>query len=436
MSANSSEIQVVAINGKQFVSGLVWEPLKDKNYMREAREIGKRESMDIVAIRKGLMAQAGFVKKGNGVNKGMYSLASALAGQIKRESWIGAFLLPNAQYALVAVHNGLIVPEYDLISDRLTVMQRLKELDSQTRVMAFDSAFHPDDFNHRGSALDIEVLLKPELIRKEYALKQLTFGLTRREIIQLSVLLVIFVVLCIGYTQWQAYQEREALRIAQLMEAKRLKELEELNARAGAELTAQALEHSWADQPSIADFLGSCQTTLDGLPLSVGGWMIEAGSCTPMAVESVYQRAGTTTFNDLVHASRDRFANPPELLAGSDRARLRDDMKMGAGGDDELVAFEHLQADFMSHFQRLDLKPEINTVAVVVPPPAPMPGGETPPPPPVPDWQQFSFTLTSTYRPQDLFSDLGLRGVRLTEISVVRTGAELAWSVKGDIYAR
>lgn len=435
MSANSSDIQVVAINGNQFVSGLVWEPLKDKNYMREAREIGKRESMDIVAIRKGLMAQAGFVKKGNGVNKGMYSLASALAGQIKLDSWIGAFLLPNNQYALVAVHNGLIVPEYDLISDRLPVMQRLKELDSQTKVMAFARAFHPEDFNHRGDPLDIEELLKPEVIRKEYALKQLTFGLTNRELIRLGVLLGFVVVLGIVYMQWQAYQEREAIRIAQLVEAKRLKELEELSARAGAELTAQALEHPWADQPGVDDFVGSCQTTLDGLPLSVGGWMIEAGFCTAESVESVYQRTGKTTFNDFMHASKGRFATPPELLAGSDRAKLREEMKMGAGGDDELLPFERLQADFTSHLQRLDLKAEISTVPVVIPPPAPLPGGETPPPPPVPDWQQFSFSLTSKYSPHDLFSGLGLQGIRLTEISVVRQGTELTWSVKGDIYA-
>jgi len=428
--------KTVSINGKDFVSGLVWEPLKQRAYMREAREIGKREQMDIVAIRLGFMAQAGFVKKDNGVTKGMYSLASALAGQIKLDAWIGAFELPNGLYALVAVHNGLIVPDCDLIGDRLQVMNRLKEMDSQPKVMEFTKAFHPEDFDYRGTPLDIEEVLKPEVMRKEYALKQLTFGLTRRELIQVSIFALIVVGLIIGFTQWQAYQRREAQRIAQELEAQRQKALEELNARAGAEQTAQALQHPWADLPGVEDFLNGCQASLNALPLALGGWTFQTGICTPSTVESVYERTGKTTFNDFTTATHGRFPSPPALLEGGERAGLGDVITLGAGGDDELLPFERLQADFTSYLQQLNLKAAIVSVPVVVPPQPPLPGGVQPPPPPQPDWQQFSFELTTAYTPQYLFAGLNLKGLRLVEISVARTGAELAWTVKGNLYAR
>lgn len=432
---SGSEINIVKINGKSFVSGLVWEPLKQRAYMREAREIGKRESMDIVAIRLGFMAQAGFVKKDNGVAKGMYSLAASLAGQVKHDSWLGAFALPSGQYALVAVFNGLIVPGGDYVGDRLEVLYRLKEMDSQPNVMEFRELFAPDDFECRGRPLDIEELLKPEVLRKDYELKQLTFGLTKREFVQIGAFITILLGLAIGYGQWQDYKTREAVIAAKQAALKRQKELDDLNARAGAEQTVQALKHPWATLPAVVDFLNGCQAAIDSLPLSVGGWTFESALCTSTAFESVYGRSGKTTFNEFSQATKGRFPNPPVLMEGGDRAGLGDVVGMGAGGDDDLMPFEQLQADFTSYLQQLDLKADIAEVPVVVPPPPPLPGGETPPPAPRPDWKQFSFSLTSPYTPQYLFAGLNLKGIRLVEISVVRQGPQLSWSLKGEIYA-
>lgn len=431
-----SVISIIRINGNAFVSGLVWEPLKQRAYMKEAREIGKREAMDIVAIRPGFMAQAGFVKKGNGVDKGMYSLAAALAGQIKKEAWLGAFKLPNDEYALVAVFNGMIVSGCDFVGDREEVFNRLKEMDSQPKVMAFEQVYHPEDFNYRGSSLDIEALLKPQVLRKEYALKQLTFGLTRRELVQAGAVVASVLILAIGYVQWQQYQEREAAKEAQRRELKRQEALAELNRLAGAQQTVKALEHPWSKLPSVLQFITGCHAVIDSLPLAVGGWTFESSMCTPETTETVYERSGKTTFNDFTHATAERFTNPPVLKEGSERAGLADVVTLGAGGDDELLPYDQLQADFTSYLQKLDLKADILPVAVSLPTPPPLPGGEPAPALPVPDWKQFSFTLTSQYTPQYLFSGLNLQGVRLYEISVIRTGPELSWSLKGNLYAR
>jgi hypothetical protein len=431
----TSDIKIVSINGNNFVSGLVWEALVQRSYMREAREIGKREKMDIVAIRLGFMAQAGFVKKGNGVTKGMYSLAAALAGQIPHKSWIGAFALPDEQFALVAVYDGMIVSGCDLIADKETVLDRLREMDSQRSVMEFSKVFHPADVEYRGDPLDIEEVLVAKAMRKDYALKQLTFGLTKRELVQLGAGVTALLCLGLGYQQWDAYKTREAFKEAQRQEAARQKALAELNARAGAEQTVKALQHPWATQPGMVDFLNACQGAVNSLPLAMGGWTFESAKCTEASLETVYQRSGKTPFNSFVQAAQGRFAAPPALLEGGDKAMLGDQVSIGAGGDDELLPFEQLQADFTSYLQVLDLKATMVPVPVAIPPQPPLPGGAEAPPPLKPDWQQFSFTLTSPYAPLYLFAGLHLKGVRLTEISVVRTGPALSWSAKGDIYA-
>jgi len=434
----SSDISIVKINGKEFVAGLMWQPLsKPRSYMTEAREIGKRDAMDIVAIRLGLsMIQAGFVKKGNGVTKGMFSLASALAGQINQESWIGAFHLPNGMFALVAVHGGLIVPGCDVVGEMQDIKNLLLEKDSQRKIMEFDKVYHPVEFQYRGAPLDIEDILVPGAMRKEYALKQLTFGLTKREIINLSCSAVALLALVIGYIQWTDYQHREAVKEANRLEQVRLQKLAELNARAGADQPVQALQHPWATMPGIEDFLNGCQGAIDSLPLAIGGWTFESALCNAATVESVFARSGKTTFNDLIEATQGLFPAPPVLMDGAERAGLGDEIKLGAGGDDELLPFAVLQANFTTHMQKLDLKADIVEVPVAQPVIAALPGQEHAPPPPPPNWKKFSFSLTSPYTPKHIFFGMNLQGVRLAEVSVIRQGHQLSWSLKGEIYAR
>lgn len=432
-----SDISIVKINGKDFVSGLMWQPLsRPRSYMAEAREIGKRDSMDIVAIRLGLsMIQAGFVQKGNGVTKGMFSLASALAGQIREQSWIGAFLLPNGLYALVAVHGGLIVPGCDVIGQKDQIFNLLVEKDSQRRIMEFDKVYHPEDFGYRGAPLDIEDVLPAGAKLKDYALKPLTFGLTKREIITIGCTTLALVIALIGYSQWTDYQRQEAIKEAARLEADRLAKLAELNALAGAEQPVQALQHPWASIPGIEDFLNACQGAIDSQALSLGGWPFESALCNTAIIEPVYKRSGTT-FNDLIAAGEGRFPAPPVLMEGGERARFGDEIRLGVGGDDELSDFAVVQANFTSHMQKLELKAELVEVPAALPVPANLPGQEHLPPPPLPDWKTYSFSLTSPYTPKFIFAGLNLPGVRLVEMTVVREGHQLSWSIKGEIYAR
>src|SRR5262245_46682792 len=84
-------VQVVEINNRTFVSDLFWQPLSNaRNYMAEARSLGKKHEWDIVAVRRGTRVQAGFAPRKSAALKGMYSLAASLAAQLG-DSWLGAF---------------------------------------------------------------------------------------------------------------------------------------------------------------------------------------------------------------------------------------------------------------------------------------------------------------------------------------------------------
>lgn len=433
---------IISIHGKSFVSGLMWTPLSQpRAYMAEARAIGKRENMDIVAIRHGdSMIQAGFVAKGDGVTKGMYSLAATLAGQIHGESWIGAFLLPNGQYALVAVYGGLIVPGCDCVGDKEEIRNLLLEKDSQPRIMEFEKVYHPEDFDYRGQPFDVEDVLAPGSLKKEYALKQLTFGLSKKELMTIGCAVALVAMACIGYLLWTNHQARLAQEEAARQEQIRQQQLAELQAKSGADLQVKALEHPWASMPGNDDFLNGCLGAINSLPLAIGGWAFESSICTGATLETVYARTGGTTFGEFIAATHERFPAPPVLLEGGDRAGLGDEISLGAGGDDELLAADDVKTAFTSQLQQLELKAEFIEVAAPVALPATtadgLPGQESKAPPPAPDWKKYTFSFTTQYAPETIFSAPRLAGVRLTEISVNRSGIQLSWSIKGDIYAR
>lgn len=433
-----NDIKIIKINGKDFVSGLMWQPLqRQRAHMAEAREIGKKYGMDIVAIRPGAeMIQAGFVKKGNGVNKGMYSIASALAGNIQEESWIGAFELPDGNYALVAVHGGMIVPGCDAVGNKQDIRNLLIEKDSQRKVISFRKVFHPDDFNYRGENLDLEGLLRPKQLKADFRLKQLTFGLTKRELISAGCITIALSIGAVGYFQWAANQERLERQEAARQELLRQQQLADLAAKSASSPDAQALTHPWAAMPGIEDFLGGCQGGIDALPLSLGGWVFESAICTIETIETVYKQAPSATFEMFKAAAASRFPSPPVLLSGGDRAGLGDQITLGAGGDDELLLVEDMRSQFTSYFQRLNLPVEIIENAALAQALAePLPGQQEQPSPP-PAWKSFAFTITTDYAPETVFRGLSLQGVRLTEISVNKADVQLTWIIKGEIYAR
>ncbi|RTU84864.1 type 4b pilus protein PilO2, partial [Pseudomonas aeruginosa] len=117
IGSRGPDVSILSYHGNKFVSGLFWRPLSSqRQYMKEARKLGKEEHLDIVAIRHSpTVIQAGFVSKSQGAVKGMYSLASALSGQFEGD-FLACWKVDEDRYALVATLDGAIVPGQDLVT--------------------------------------------------------------------------------------------------------------------------------------------------------------------------------------------------------------------------------------------------------------------------------------------------------------------------------
>lgn len=89
LGSRGPDVSILSYHGNKFVSGLFWRPLSSqRQYMKEARKLGKEEHLDIVAIRHSpTVIQAGFVSKSQGAVKGMYSWPRRFQASSTATSW-------------------------------------------------------------------------------------------------------------------------------------------------------------------------------------------------------------------------------------------------------------------------------------------------------------------------------------------------------------
>lgn len=439
-----STVRIITVNGRRFVTGLFWQPLTSpRSYMSEARNIGKKRNWDIVAIRKSARIQAGFVSKDAGVMKGMYSLAAALAGQLG-DSWIGAFAAGNDEYAVVAVHEGSIVPGYDVVTDKDGALELLNR-GYQLFQYGNDRVFAPAELEYAQFEKDLETLLAPRNLKSEYRLKQLTFGLTKKELVMVGVCAVAVLVGMYGWSEYVAFEEKKAREEQLRQEVLRREELARLNANTRAKQGAEALQHPWASMPGAMDFVTACGVEIYALPLNIAGWQIDGAKCDAKVLTATYKRKATaTTVNAFIEWAGDTYEGTPMFTDDGDTATLKKPLKMLFGGDEKVAQAEAVQNDFLSHFQAVDVRLKLIEKKVTLPPPPPppppLPGQPpaSPPPVPVPDWRMFSYEFETPIAPRLLIDGLPEKnGVRITkmEMRFVEDDASLKWTVTGELYA-
>lgn len=434
----SATISVVDIEGKKFVSGLFWQPLiKPRAYKKEAQEIGKREGMDIVAIRRSTIMQAGFAPKGQGAMKGMYSLAATLAGKLGN-SWIGVFALGDDRYAFVAVDDGAIVPGCDVIGDREDIEQRLRYYYAQS---PWEHVYVPQDFDFGGEAANISELLAEKNFTtgewREFRLLPLKFGLTSRELINYGVVATVLIAAVWGgtlYREEQQRKEREAMiRAEQIRQA----ELERIKANTKKEKEIKGLDHPWVKMPSVEDFLKGCVGTINDFPLSLGGWVFEFAVCDGSTASASYKRQDSATSNDLIVDAKTRFDSEPIFAEDFESAVVGKPLNILLGGDDVLGLSGEVLPAASSVFQEMGIR--MRFLEKVVQKPATLPGQpeqeeqEAPP-----DWKEYTFMFDSELAPTALFAGHAWNGMRLNKIGVklAPETAKLTWTIAGEQYAK
>jgi hypothetical protein len=432
-ASRQPKVQILKYHGNSFITGLLWHSLDSPTgYMREARQFGRKEMMDIVAIRATQsIIQAGFVARNDGALKGMYSLAASLAGQLG-DSWIAAWRVSpdEDRYALVAVDQGAVLPGCDQVGNAEDTNRKIAQLLGSS--IAFKSRYLPSEFNRGGEELDIELLLKPQNLRREYKLRHLAFGLSKEEWIKVSLVGLVVLGAFVGWHQWEQHKTRLAMEAEQ----RRLEALAALNARSGEQQTLQALEHPWAKKPAVADFFGACNGAIDRLPLSISGWVFESAVCDGDMVSATFKRTYNSTANGLIAAAKNHFTDEPAFFEAGNSAALKVGLSVDYAGDEPLLDASSALPLLTSWLHTQGLEPSVKEVPVVVPPPAPLPGGAAPPPAALPDWKQFEFEYVSSLPPAIVLRDAPDTGLRLRQIKVSLKADKLEWSVTGDLYAK
>ncbi|WP_016971653.1 type 4b pilus protein PilO2 [Pseudomonas tolaasii] len=436
-SARSARVQVLQHRGKSFVTGLRWHPLGSvTGHMKEARQYGREHQLDIVAIRRTpAIIQAGFVAHSDDVTKGMYSLAATLAGQLG-DSWIAAWQTDadHDQYALVAVYQGGVISGCDMIGTGAEVRRRVVQ--QRSRGINFTHEYLPVEFDMGGQPPDVEELLQPSRLKREYRLRPLVFGLSKTELVQLVILGTLIAAGIIGWAQWQSHQAQIAKEAAFQAEQRRLEELARLAKESGVEQTSQALEHPWAKRPSVADFVEGCSNVIYQLPLSIQGWQFISAVCDGAHVLSSYKRSGNSTADELVKATQGHFSDRPAFFEKGNSAILKFDISIPAAGDEPLREALDISASLSSWLHGFSQEPTLEEVPVVVPIEPALPGQPAPPPPPPPQWKQFKLNYATGITPLDSLSAAPSQGLRLSEIKTKYETGHLLWTVTGDLYAK
>jgi len=432
---------ITTINGKQFVSGLFWQPLtRPRAFMKEAREIGKREGMDIVAIRRSTIMQAGFVAKNQGVMKGMYSLAASLAGTLGK-SWIGVFALDEERFAFVAVQDGAILPGCDMVGTRDVILEKLRTTYSFFPKQ-WDKVYCPPSFEFGGDDLQIDKILTPSVLKKDYRLKQLTFGLTTKELVIGFVIITLLVGSSVTYFNWKRQRDKRALAERIQKDQQKRRDLEALNAKAKKAQTVKALEHPWSKAPAAEDFVVGCYAAIASMPLIVKGWGFESATCDGHHEIAIYKRFGNATVDEFVSDARRRWPTEPAILAGGNSAAINIELKLLFGGDDALPQSALSLSRLTSSMQAIGIEIKIDEKKDPQATAAKLPGQDAASAVtlPKPNWKTYSYSLSSDLSPLVFWQGVNGQGIRMSNLGatlkIEDTAPSITWNAAGEIYAQ
>lgn len=427
----SQEINIIQVNGKPFVSGLFWKPLRSaRSYMAEARELGRKNHMQMVTIRKArTVIQAGFAPKQRQRLRGMYSLAATLAGQLG-DDWIGVFEIGADRYAFVAVYKGAVMPGKDTVGNRETIENLLRQTyslltsDSEGDLSQSIRITAPADWNFGNESLELVDLLKPKQLKREYRLKPLTFGLTTNELLLIGGGVVLLVGGGIGYKyrldKTIAAQAKEAMRAAELAK------------QAERQTAVDQLVRPWELTPSAPITLEACASHLGGTPIALAGWQFVSARCEPGKAIALYARSKGPPVDAFVAAAKEEFGQVPVLLQQGTVASLESKIVLQPAGAESLPSPARQMIVLTSHVQQLE---PLATLTVKEVPFTPDPAN---PEAPIPDWITKTFQIQTVLPPEHFFASLDTAGLRvlLVETTLAPEDGSLHWTIHGELYAK
>lgn len=433
-------IHILHFHKRRFVVGLQWEPVrKSVNIMKEVRRIGKQRNLDVVALRKSDSWQAGFAPKTKHKLRGSYSLivslASLLEGCCIAVIGLGAGTDGNERYTLIGkTEKGGIHPFSDEIYSLEDIHQTVVDLKSELRGSNSDLTIpvygDPTVFSWVTDPLELNEILSPKNLSKDFKLKPLTLGMTKNQLLLLAITVVMLIVVALFISH---YQERLAEQKRQILALEQAK-LEEINKKARYQAALDKFKHPWISSPAINQFLDSCSTLLDKVPLSLEGWVPTTIECHSdgMKVNLARPENSAVTTKNVVDAIKERYGVETEFFYNQTSVvgfKIKNDV--APNGDDPMLSINDQLVKAISLFQAVNVEATFNPVEIVD-----VKKNEYGEDLPIQDWQEYTFEVDTVVSPGLIFEKDDFQGMRLYSITYMfdQTSKTVQYKMKGAIY--
>lgn len=438
---DAGDIRVLMVNQRRFVVGLTWQTIRaQRNPMKEIRRLGKDQGLELVAVRKSDSIQAGFAPRTRLRLRGTYSLTVALASLLEG-CCIAIVPLGDspegvAQFTLVGkTERGGI----HVWSDKVYEADQLRQItiDLRDELRGSKSDLEVPVYGDPSQSwvtlpLDLEAVLAPKKLSKDFRLKPLTWGMTRRQLMAAGALTVLALA---GLSFWLHVEgEREAA--ARIALQRQMARQAELNKAARYKAALAGFRHPWTEQPSVSTFIGACQQMLDRVPISINGWMTTVIVCTgtDVSVQSVRRTNSAATTAAYVDAVKTLFGVTPVFsFADSNQTAFSLPQTLKAEGDDPMVPGDERLMHFISHFQALNI--DLAVTSVPIKDVKQNSEGEDLP---LQDWREYKFSAETDVPPRMIFTGSGFTGIRLSEVTlgINTSDGSVRYKISGSLYGK
>ncbi|AWK17494.1 type 4b pilus protein PilO2 [Candidatus Williamhamiltonella defendens] len=435
MSHEKKPIHIVTYNKKSFVVGLEWRAIKGGlHFMREVKEIGKRENLEVVAIRQNESIQAGFAPKFSIPLKGKYSLAVSLVSLIPGK-WLAVIPVESMEdnFIVIASTGGLVMPWTDKIvpaealeQEVVDITARLSQGEGEVKV------FGDKRFLWVTDERDWSDVLAVKNLKKEFKLKPLTWGLTQKEKIGWASFFIFILSVLYFLNEYWDHQEH----LARLMAIEKQKLADDINQAARYQASLLSLKPPWVDKPSVHNFIRSCSQKIQDIPLSLGGWIPAQITCFHDKAELLFARLEGSAVGalDFKWSVEKRYSVTPRFNGKQTGAAVFFlPIHAIPEGDDPLLPLSHQRDKLMTLLQRHNLRFTLTEV-----PAAEKKTDEQGIDFPLPNWREMHFSYESAMAPRMIFKESALPGMRIKKIVLLinQDNADIQYQVQGVMYGK
>jgi hypothetical protein len=422
-------IHIAQFGKHRFVCGLFWQSLsRPRELRKEAVELARHIDLDLMVLRREHgSAQAGFANTAEGAQRGMASLAAAIAQTITSKgivvegrqqaahNWLGAFKLPDGKWAYFAMRDENFLPNGDFAGTKEEVLERLHGdygLGGWNLIIG-DKELADQGF-HNFLAESIENLMPRRgkgriKVQRSWLLEPVDPKARWKRFALAG--LAVCAVAAVAAAGWTYHKHKKD-------EEERARALELARRQIGA--GGSQAPHPWRQKPLPEALARACIDKF--VHLAPGGWSLDEYVCDASQSRYVWSRGNS----NVEYLLQDRPGAVVEL--SGDKASYWEPVQLTGGHDDTLQPSKEILMPLLARFQAIGLSVK---VAALPPPPTPPEAEKNPAL--VPDWQTFSLAVGAQgVPPVEIAAMFTEPGIRLEKLSY--RGGE--WLIEGVVYAK